>query len=170
MNIKQLFIENSKELAVLCRETFIDTYAAYNTAEDMLQYIESHFTNEAIEQELQLAGVLFYGIYDADDLVAYTKINTNSFCKTAPQLLLAEVARLYVKPSFQHKKLGSVLIQHIFSITKQLQKQGIWLGVWQKNTRAIAFYEKHGFTKNGVTQFLLGGDVQDDWIMLKLLP
>ena len=41
----------------------------------------------------------------------------------------------------------------------------IWLGVWQENPRAVAFYERWGFQKVGTHVFRLGDDPQTDWIM-----
>jgi ribosomal protein S18 acetylase RimI-like enzyme len=41
----------------------------------------------------------------------------------------------------------------------------IWLGVWERNARAIAFYHKQGFVQAGTQRFLLGDDLQTDWVM-----
>ena len=43
----------------------------------------------------------------------------------------------------------------------------VWLGVWEKNPRAIAFYQKLGFTEIGEHSFLLGNDLQRDVIMAR---
>ena len=40
-----------------------------------------------------------------------------------------------------------------------------WLGVNEENSRAIRFYEKHGFTKVGRKHFRLGDRVEDDWVL-----
>jgi diamine N-acetyltransferase len=53
-----------------------------------------------------------------------------------------------------------------------IQQQGcdtVWLGVWEHNPRAIAFYEKWGFEKFGAHDFLLGTDLQTDILMKKKL-
>ena len=45
--------------------------------------------------------------------------------------------------------------------------QTIWLGVWERNARAVAFYRKSGFTRIGEHDFLLGNDVQTDWLFAR---
>jgi ribosomal protein S18 acetylase RimI-like enzyme len=45
----------------------------------------------------------------------------------------------------------------------------VWLGVWEVNARAIAFYQKHGFRSVGSQTFLLGRDVQNDLVMARRL-
>jgi ribosomal protein S18 acetylase RimI-like enzyme len=43
----------------------------------------------------------------------------------------------------------------------------IWLGVWERNPRAIAFYRKWGFEDVGSHDFLLGNDRQIDRLMVR---
>ena len=45
----------------------------------------------------------------------------------------------------------------------------VWLDVWEKNPRAIAFYEKWGFKIVGEQSFQLGADLQHDWLMSRSL-
>jgi ribosomal protein S18 acetylase RimI-like enzyme len=60
-------------------------------------------------------------------------------------------------------------MQSCIAIAKQKAKEVVWLGVWEKNQRAIDFYLKFGFEKFGECDFLLGDDVQRDWLMKKHL-
>ncbi|MNL75746.1 Protease synthase and sporulation negative regulatory protein PAI 1 [compost metagenome] len=48
-------------------------------------------------------------------------------------------------------------------------KKKIWLGVWEKNENAIAFYNKMGFVQTGVHSFYMGDEEQMDIIMTKTL-
>ena len=45
--------------------------------------------------------------------------------------------------------------------------QTLWLGVWERNPRAVAFYEKYGFTRVGEHTFMLGDDAQTDWLFAR---
>ena len=42
----------------------------------------------------------------------------------------------------------------------------VWLGVWERNARAIAFYAKCGFADVGAHDFRLGDDLQTDRVMV----
>jgi ribosomal protein S18 acetylase RimI-like enzyme len=80
-----------------------------------------------------------------------------------------EVARLYAMKHLIGKGAGKVLMQSGIEIAKEKNKEMIWLGVWEKNQRAIDFYTKWGFEKFDEADFLLGNDVQKDWLMRKHL-
>ena len=65
--------------------------------------------------------------------------------------------------------VGQQLMRQCIFIAKELKKEIIWLGVWKKNPRAIAFYTKWGFEKFSEQDFLLGNDLQKDWLLMKKL-
>ena len=48
---------------------------------------------------------------------------------------------------------------------KEMGYKKVWLGVWEKNFRAIRFYKKYGFKKFGQHKFLLGNDLQTDYLL-----
>ena len=80
---------------------------------------------------------------------------------------MLEIARLYVIEDFIGKKVGGALMKDSISIAKEKGKEAIWLGVWEKNQRAIEFYNRWGFEKFSECDFLLGDDLQKDWLMKK---
>ena len=45
----------------------------------------------------------------------------------------------------------------------------IWLGVWERNPRAIAFYLKSGFVQVGSHVFTVGSDRQTDFVFVSPL-
>jgi ribosomal protein S18 acetylase RimI-like enzyme len=65
--------------------------------------------------------------------------------------------------------VGKLLMQESITIGREKGKDIIWLGVWEKNQRAINFYSSWGFEKFGECDFLLGDDMQRDWLMKKKL-
>jgi diamine N-acetyltransferase len=79
-----------------------------------------------------------------------------------------EIERIYVLQEFQGKKVGQMLFGKAVEIAKQKNADYIWLGVWEKNIKAIRFYEKNGFVPFGKHLFKLGDDEQTD-IMMKLV-
>jgi ribosomal protein S18 acetylase RimI-like enzyme len=53
---------------------------------------------------------------------------------------------------------------------RELGARTVWLGVWERNPRGIAFYEKCGFRHLGAADFWVGSDRQNDRIMVLDLP
>ena len=80
-----------------------------------------------------------------------------------------EIARIYAVQEMVGKGVGTALMKKCMDIAYELGKRIIWLGVWEKNERAINFYIKWGFEKFGMHDFVLGDDVQRDWLMRKII-
>ena len=78
-----------------------------------------------------------------------------------------ELVRLYIEEEIIGKGYGSALMNSCLKEAKKNGRRTIWLGVWEKNLRAIRFYEKWGFTKLGTKEFVLGSDLQNDHIMAR---
>jgi GNAT superfamily N-acetyltransferase len=77
--------------------------------------------------------------------------------------------RIYVEKDWLGKRVGRLLLERCLQEARGRGYGTIWLGVWEKNARAIAFYQKCGFTKCGTHVFRLGQDEQQDWIMQQSL-
>ena len=78
-----------------------------------------------------------------------------------------EIERIYVLKEFHGKNVGQILYNKAIEIAKQNKADYVWLGVWEENPRAIAFYKKNGFVEFDKHIFKLGDDEQTD-IMMKL--
>jgi diamine N-acetyltransferase len=80
-----------------------------------------------------------------------------------------EIERIYIKKEFQKHGLGKLLFNKAMEIAGKRNKKKIWLGVWEKNENAIAFYQKMGFVQTGTHSFYMGEEEQIDFIMTKTL-
>lgn len=78
-----------------------------------------------------------------------------------------ELVRIYVEKDIIGRGYGAALMEACLETARTNGNEPIWLGVWEKNRRAIGFYEKWGFEKNGMKTFVLGNDLQNDHIMVK---
>ena len=80
-----------------------------------------------------------------------------------------EIERIYIKSSFQKHGLGKFLINEAIKMAVELNKKEVWLGVWEKNDNAIAFYKRMGFIQTGIHTFVMGDEEQVDYTMTKSL-
>jgi ribosomal protein S18 acetylase RimI-like enzyme len=110
---------------------------------------------------------IFLLAYYGDELAGYAKLREAKQPEKLNNVNALEIARIYAVANMIGKGVGNLLMQTSISIAKEKGKEVIWLGVWQKNIRAIDFYIKWGFEKFDVSDFLLGNDVQYDWLMKK---
>ena len=144
-----------------------DTFAHLCTPEDMAAYLAEAFDREKLRGELLDPNSFFYFLYADGQLAGYLKLNEGpAQCDLQdPQAL--ELERIYVTKAFQGSGLGAYLMDQALTIARQRGKVYVWLGVWEKNENALAFYRKKGFYEMGTHTFVMGEDVQTDYMMRK---
>ena len=84
-----------------------------------------------------------------------------------PSAKAIEVARLYAVRRWIGAGVGAALMQHCMREAAARGHDALWLGVWERNERAIAFYERWGFKRVGTQPFQLGSDRQTDHVMVR---
>jgi ribosomal protein S18 acetylase RimI-like enzyme len=80
-----------------------------------------------------------------------------------------ELSKLYVRPGNQGKGVSGALVDVAVEYARADRREGMWLGVNEENARANAFYEKSGFARVGVKQFLVGEHWEDDFVRERAL-
>lgn len=153
------------ELVLLSRSTFSISYSSMNTPENMAQYMNHAFSKEQLLAELNSPDSEFYFAYSNTDIVGYLKINFKEAQTEFKETKGLEVERIYVVKNFQGQQIGKRLINFTLQTAKEKKLDYIWLGVWDKNIKAIEFYKKNGFEISGTHSFLLGDELQTDYIM-----
>ena len=145
--------------------TFSETFAHINTQDDMKAYLNKAFDIEKLSAELLNKNSSFYFLYSDNELAGYLKLNEAPSQTDIQDELSLEIERIYVAKEFQGKGLGGCLMDKAISTAVTRNKKYVWLGVWEKNEKAICFYKKNGFYKIGSHSFFIGDDEQTDYIM-----
>lgn len=152
-------------LTTLGRKTFYDTFARHNTPQDMALYLAESFSPEKQAAELKDPDIIFLIAEMENAVVGYVKLRANHGCDEITDTLPMELERIYSVQEYIGRGVGAELMR---ASIKEAQERGfncLWLGVWDKNEKAIKFYERWGFRKAGSHAFLLGNDIQNDFIM-----
>ncbi len=160
-------MQDIEELSDLARKTYYDTFKVRNSPEEMDKYLEDAFDVSTLLEEMNNPDSLFYFIKVDAQTAGYLKLNTGRAQTKLQDPDLMEIQRIYIDPEFQDSGLGPLMITQAIRIAKNDGKKGIWLGVWEKNDKAMDFYEKFGFTKFGSHDFMMGDDRQLDYLMIK---
>lgn len=155
------------ELQVISRQTFFETFADHNTADDMQKYLDNNLSTDKLKSELADKNSEFYFATIVNKVIGYLKINFGQAQTELKDKSSLEIERIYVLKDFHGKKVGQVLYDKAIAIAKQAKADYVWLGVWEKNPRAINFYKKNGFVEFDKHIFKLGDDEQTD-IMMRL--
>jgi len=169
INIKRCNIVDSRILQEISYETFNETFKNQNSTENMNAYLEKAFNINQVEKELSNNSSQFFFISLNNAVSGYLKINTNDAQTEEMGDESLEIERIYIKKEFQKHGLGKYLLNKAIQIAEELKKSKVWLGVWEKNEKAIAFYKKMGFVQTGAHSFYMGDEEQVDFIMTKKL-
>ncbi|MDR7071047.1 GNAT family N-acetyltransferase [Fictibacillus barbaricus] len=169
INIKKCSIEDTHKLQEISCETFYETFKHQNSPENMNAYLEKAFNLNQLEKELSNQYSQFFFVYFHNEVAGYLKLNTDDSQSEDMGDEALEIERIYIRNKFQKHGLGKYLLNKALTIAMEANKKKIWLGVWEKNENAIAFYKRMGFVQNGTHSFIMGDEEQLDLIMIKAL-
>lgn len=161
--------EDAAVIAELSRITFYDAFAPSNTKENMDMFMEKQFTHEKLMAEVGAPGNTFLLATIDNEPAGYVRVRESANPVEIGSVPAIELARIYATRQVIGKGVGSALMKQVVELAKKMNKQVLWLGVWEHNKTAIDFYTKWGFEKFGEHDFVLGTDVQTDWLMKKVL-
>lgn len=164
IEVRLALAEDAALIAAISRETFYDTFGVHNTKADMDLFLAEQFSEAQLMKEVLLANHIFYLASDDAGAAGYVFLKQGSDAATGATLPI-ELSRLYVRNTFLGKGVGRLLMQTAIAHAQKSGNDVIWLGVWEHNRRAIDFYTAFGYEKFGEHDFILGKDVQRDWLM-----
>ena len=167
ISIQKVTSNDIEQLQKISRQTFYETFAAGNTAENMAKYLEEDFSIEKLAAQLDDKNSESYFAIFNNQVIGHLKLNFGPSQTELKDDKALEIERIYVLQEFHGKKIGQLLCEKAIQIAKQANMDYVWLGVWEENPRAISFYKKNGFVAFDKHLFKLGDDEQTD-IMMKL--
>ncbi|MBT8142646.1 MAG: GNAT family N-acetyltransferase [Gammaproteobacteria bacterium] len=167
MTLRQLNLSDLSTLQELGKRTFLETFGDSNSDADMQEYLSKAFTETTLKNEmLDPESKFFFAETDAETC-GYLKINWGKAQTEESRKDALEIERIYVLSAYQGYKIGKQLFHYAIDLAKQREFSQVWLGVWEKNTKAIEFYKRQGFEIFDTHTFTLGSDAQTDYLMSK---
>jgi ribosomal protein S18 acetylase RimI-like enzyme len=165
IELRKAELTDIRQLQEISRQTFVETFAAVNTEENMLKYLEEAFSTEKLTAELNDPNSEFLFAMRNDEVAGYLKINYGASQTDVKDDQSLEIERIYVLEKFKGNGIGKRLYTLATEIALGKNLEYIWLGVWEENHNAIRFYRKLGIVEFGNHAFLLGDDEQTDIMM-----
>jgi len=154
-------------LARLAEATFRSTFEATNSVEDMALYCRRHFGEALQAAEIADPAMLSLLCEEAGRLIAFAQLRWHAAPACVAAVHPGEIQRFYVRDDWQGRGLAQQLMQACIAALGRHGTDVVWLGVWERNSRAIAFYRKFGFIEVGEHVFVLGNDRQRDIILAR---
>lgn len=169
VTVRRATTRDAAMLADLAARTFVETFGAQNNPADLELYLRTAYSPEIQRAELEDPTVT-YLIAEVDGSVAgFAMIGAGRTPDSVPYESAVEVMRFYVDHPWHGSGIARVLMDATVREAERRGAAAIWLGVWEKNPRAIRFYEKQGFRDVGAKTFTVGTDVQHDRVMARPL-
>ena len=165
LTIRRATVADAALLADLGARTFSETFSAANRPEDMGAYLANSFSREQQATELADTRVTFLIVEINGTAVGYAMLRSGETPKEVSGENPIELVRFYVSQEWHGRGIGESLMQRCLEETRRRDYQTLWLGVWERNSRARAFYRKWKFYDVGEHIFQLGNDLQNDILM-----
>ena len=163
--IRRCTSNDTRLIRSLGMTAFRDTFAADNSRKNMEDYLRHSFSPELVKSQLSEPESVFLLASVNGTPAAYMQLNTGKAQTEQFGDTSMEIERLYVLSDFKRQGLGTMLINQAFKRARNQSLSKIWLGVWEHNEPAQRFYRAMGFKRTGDHTFILGEDLQTDWIM-----
>ena len=165
LQITQALPVNVHQLQQISITTFVETFAVFNTQENMDSYLRESLSISKLSAELSNKNSEFYFAMLEDEVIGYLKVNYKGSQTETLEGVTLEVERVYISAKHQGKKFGHLLLEKAMQLARGINAEFLWLAVWEKNVKAIKFYEQHKFAVFGSHTFKLGDDLQLDILM-----
>ena len=167
--IRKVEIADVEVLVKIAKQTFRETFAHDNTEEQLQEYFEEAYSLKTLLTELGNPESETYFIMHEEEIAGFLKVNWGN-AQTERELENAfEIQRLYVLQAYQGFGLGKQLFEFALELAENNGFSWAWLGVWEHNTKAQAFYNRYGFEKFSQHCFMVGQKVDTDWLLKKKL-
>jgi GNAT superfamily N-acetyltransferase len=159
-------VDDASELAEFAARTFEETFAAENNPDDLQTHLSTNYGLEQQASELADPNVETILARENGALIAFAQVRQSPPPPCVSQASPIELHRFYVDRQAHGTGLASLLMQEVHRAAHEFGASHIWLGVWERNARAIAFYNKVKFVDIGSQFYMVGPDRQVDRVLL----
>lgn len=167
--IRRATLDDAPALAELAARTFADTFGADNDPEDLAEHLRSSYGIAQQSSELLDGDVVTLLAYFDQNLAGYAQVRRKEAPGCVRSACPVEIHRFYLTQQAKGSGLAAALMRAVRGAARELGGDELWLGVWERNPRAIAFYRKSGFVEVGSHVFMVGSDAQRDLVFVSAL-
>ena len=169
LTIRQATADDAARFTAIAESTFVDTFGPDNTPADVALYCAQAFSTDIQRGELLEVHHTVLFAEKGDEVVGYAMLRVESAPACVSDPAAIEIVRLYAASHLIGMGIGRALMQRCLDLAAERGHRTVWLGVWERNARAIAFYENWGFIDVGTKAFVFGTDHQTDRVMMRTL-
>ena len=166
-SIRRAQAADAKQLSIVAEATFRQTFAAHNTPEDMDLFCASAYGEAIQAREIGDPSMVTLLAEAGHRLAGFAQLRWGRTPACVQATAAGEIQRLYVLGDFHGKGIAHTLMDACLQAMASRGSDVAWLGVWERNPKAIAFYRKFGFVEVGEHVFRVGNDPQRDILLAR---
>lgn len=166
ITIRQATPDDAAEISEFARRLFDTTFGPDNDPDDMRAYMDERLTPAAQARELADPSRRYLLLECDGALAGYALLGIGQTASCVNAQSPVELTRFYVDGPWHGRGVAQRLMGEVLRVASDLGADVVWLGVWERNPRAIRFYENVGFVDVGSYTFMLGADPQIDRVMV----
>lgn len=152
-------------LAMLAERTFRDAFGAWNSMRNLDLHCSQAFGTDIQLREIGEPDRVTTLAEESGRLAGYSQLRIGKASPTVKAQRPAELHRIYVAAEWRGRGIGGAFIQRALADAARADCDRLWLGVWEHNAKAMAFYRTLGFEPDGEHAFILGEECQRDLVM-----
>lgn len=160
--------EDVDSIVSIGKKTFWETYSEAGLNGTLSTFVEEKFNEQRVGAELEQADTSFYLAFVNNMPVAFAKLKSDRRVKGIETKKALEIERIYVLKEYQGAKVGKELMDSCIQVAIENNYDLIWLQVWQKNSKAIQFYQKAGFVVFDTATFNFALNIEQDDFLMRL--
>jgi ribosomal protein S18 acetylase RimI-like enzyme len=164
-SIRRAAATDAAPLARFAEATFRETFAAMNAPENMELHCASSYGETIQARELADPATTVFFCELGSELVGYAQLRRGEAPPCVDGTRPIEILRFYVASGWHGRGIAQLMMESALGLADAEGFDVVWLGVWERNPRAIAFYAKFGFVEVGDHVFTVGTDPQRDVVM-----
>jgi diamine N-acetyltransferase len=167
MHIRKANRSDAALLSRFAESTFRESFAAANTPQNMDLHCRDSYCEELQAGEITSPNMVTLLAEHGQELVGFAQMHWSEAPSFIHGTSPGEIQRLYVASNWHGKGVAQALMAACLDEMNARRTDIVWLGVWERNPRAIAFYKKFGFIECGEHVFHVGHDPQRDIVMTR---
>ncbi len=169
VSIRRATVTDAAALAAFGAKTFADTFGAFHSASDLALHLAETFGVPQQTAELTDPAMVTLFVEIDGALAGFTQVYAGAVPEWVTGPAPMEIKRFYIDTPWHGQGVAQRLITAAYAAARERRAETIWLGVWEQNPRAIAFYRRQGFTPVGAYTFMVGTDATTDLLFARTL-
>lgn len=166
LQLRRAASADAAALARFAARSFTEAFGAENRPEDLAAHLARSYGTAQQSVELADPNYITLVMDGPDGLAAYAQVRRSEPPPSVETSAPVELLRFYVDRGWHGQGVAQRLMDEVFVAAAELGGHSVWLSVWDRNPRAIAFYRKHGYRDVGGAVFSVGDDRQSDRILV----